>query len=104
MSSVTKRNPITTRWMTPLINGGFVEASEQAHEWRCDGCGLVWDKRNHAQDCEKRGHLAHWEAGPYGVTYVLNGVPQGNLRWYPRDAIRRERVEVQVTTREAVPA
>lgn len=90
---VTRRERRTVETMDALLSGGYVEHQYEGHLWRCDGCGLVWEKRGFAEGCAARGHVAHWMAGPYGVTYVLNGVPQGNIRYYPRDAVRREPVE-----------
>lgn len=37
-----------------------------------------------------------FEEGPYGVTMVLNGVPQGNTHYYTRQALRREAVVQQL--------
>lgn len=93
MSTVTMREARGTSWMTPTLDGGFVEAHEEkAHAWRCDGCGLVWEKRWHAETCESRKHITSFEQGPYGVSRVENGKLVGNLKWYTRRAIRREKV------------
>lgn len=92
MSDVTQREQIETTTSEPLMDGSYQERDYRAFAWRCDGCGLVWSKRHLAVDCESRNHVAAFEAGPYGGTYVLNGVLQGNLRYYPRRALRREPV------------
>ena len=95
MSTVTRREVSETSVMEPTLAGSYVETVlEQTHLWRCDGCGLVWEKRWHAQSCEERGHARSFDQGPYGVRYVENGRPVGNLRWYRRSAVRRERVGV----------
>lgn len=91
MSTVTRREANPTAIMTPTLDGGYVEHTiEAAHAWRCDGCGLVWEKRWHAEACEERGHVPSFQQGPYGVKYVENGQPVGDLRYYQRSAIRRE--------------
>ena len=95
MSNVTKREIAATEIMEPMLDGSFREATiDKSHNWRCDGCGLVWEKRWHAETCESRSHRASFEQGPYGVRYVENGRPVGDLKWYTRRAVRREKVEV----------
>lgn len=92
MASVTRLEERPTAIMEPLMDGGFVESTiEHAHLWRCDGCGLVWQKRWHAETCAERGHKPSFEQGPYGVTHVVNGRLMGNPRYYTRSAVRRDR-------------
>lgn len=90
MSKITRLERIRTTSMEPMLDGSYQEHVHDSWAWRCDGCGLVWDRKHHAAGCEARGHKARWDEGPYGVTMVLNGVPQGNLRYYTRQALRRE--------------
>jgi hypothetical protein len=93
MSKVTMQGECTTDVMQPTMDGGYVQHSYNAKLWRCEGCGLVWDKKWYAETCESRGHIPTWEQGPYGVTHVSNGVPQGNLTYYTRQAVRRDKIE-----------
>lgn len=80
-----------TAVMEPTINGDYFERTiEGAHLWMCPKCRLVWQKRWHAEQCGARGHATSFEQGPYGCTGTLNGVPQGNLTYYTRSAVRRE--------------
>jgi predicted amidophosphoribosyltransferase len=102
MSSVTKRGRVQTEAMEPLLSGGYSQRQYEGYSWRCDGCGLVWEKRNQAADCERRGHKPAYQAGPYGRCWIENGQLRGNPVFYPRRAIRRERVEAE--SREEVTA
>jgi hypothetical protein len=46
VSTVTRREARPTEIMEPTIDGGYVEYTiDQAHAWRCNGCGLVWEKQ-----------------------------------------------------------
>jgi hypothetical protein len=88
MSNVTQREQVEATMTEPLIDGGYQERTYRGFAWRCDGCGLVWEKRHQAQGCEGRNHQGRYEAGPYGG-YVENGRHVGG-RYYPRAALRRE--------------
>ena len=72
---------------------GEIECPEASTngEVQCADCGLIWEKRWHAETCgdDGRNHHASFAQGPYGVTYVLDGVPQGNIKYYTRFAIGR---------------
>jgi hypothetical protein len=93
---VTRCEERPSTFMTPLMDGGYAEhTAEQAHAWRCDGCGLVWEKRWHAETCTKRGHKTSFVQGPYGVRGVENGKLIGTPTYYTRRAIRREQVQGQ---------
>ena len=79
--------------MDALVSGGYTERTlENAGLWRCNGCGLVWTRKHQAENCEARKHVSSFQDGPYGVTYVLNGIPQGNPHYYTRKAARRDAV------------
>lgn len=93
-NAVTRRERITTQAMSPTMSGSYVQVQYDCYAWRCDTCGLVWDKKHLAVNCASRTHVQSFEDGPYGVTYVLNGVPQGNIHYYTRTAMRREKVAV----------
>jgi hypothetical protein len=95
MSNVTRREQAATEMMTATMSGNYEPHTlEYAHLWRCDGCGLVWQKRWHAETCEGRGHKTSFQQGPYGVQRVENGKAVGTLTYYTRQAVRREKVEV----------
>jgi hypothetical protein len=47
----------------------------EGHLWGCVGCGLVWDRRWHAEQCEDRNHVTRWEQ-KYGGRIGANGVQQ----------------------------
>lgn len=76
--------------MEPMLDGSYSERTFEGYAWRCDECGLVWDRRRFADSCASRGHRPSFQEGPYGVRFVLNGVPQGNIHYYTRTALRRE--------------
>ena len=90
---VTRRERIETTAMEPLLDGGVRERTYDAYAWRCDTCGLVWEKKHQAQDCTARGHKSRYQQGPYGNCWIENGVLRGNPIFYTRVAIRREPVE-----------
>lgn len=80
---------VETEIMEPMMDGTYRERAVEKFSYQCLGCGLVWAIEWHAAECGKRGHKAEWQQGPYGVTHVVNGKPMGNLKWYPRYALRR---------------
>jgi hypothetical protein len=90
VSTVTRRGKCETAAMEPTVTGNYYERSYEGYLWRCDGCGLLWTKRWHAETCESRGHKTMFKQGPYGCTGVVNGVMQGNLTWYDRVSVGRE--------------
>ena len=90
---ITKRERITAGMMSPTLEGGYVEIDFTGYAWRCDQCGLVWSRQHQAVNCERRGHVEHYESEVYGARYVENGQPVGNLHTYTRFAIRREVVK-----------
>ena len=94
MSKVVPAGNSSTSVMEPTLSGAYVERTYDCTLWRCEGCGRVWDKRWYAESCEGRGHVNSFDQGPYGCTGMVNGVPQGNLRWYTRAMIRRDPVPV----------
>jgi hypothetical protein len=93
MSSVTRRDKINTEIMEPHLTQNtfyYVETTvEQVSSWRCDGCGLVWEKKWHAESCENRDHKTSFEQR-YGGT-IVNGKHVG-YRAFVRKAMRREKV------------
>jgi hypothetical protein len=93
MSNVERlAETVETGSMEALVSGGYSERTYNAHLWKCSGCGLCWSRRRQAEDCEHRGHVARYEDGPYGVRFILNGVPQGDIHYYTRQAVRRDPV------------
>ena len=93
MSKVKNLGKTMSIKMEPVIHnlGASVEWDEQSfegHLWGCVGCGLVWDRKWHASDCEKRNHVVRW-AQRYGG-WVENGVHKGG-RSYPRIARGRNK-------------
>jgi hypothetical protein len=92
MSTVTRRERIDGRaaTMEPTLSGNYVELTiEHKYAWRCDGCGLVWERQWHAASCAERNHAPRWEQR-YGG-HVENGRHVG-FKAYPRVAMRREDV------------
>lgn len=84
----TRREMVDCPFMEPYQDGSFVATSKVGYAWRCDDCGLVWDRKHYAENCGRRQHVAHWRRG-YGATMILNGVP--NYKGFIEvDAIRRE--------------
>jgi len=64
----------------------YIERSIEGYAWACDGCGLLWEKKWHAEKCESRGHVKSFDQR-YGG-YVENGVWRGG-KAYTRFAIGR---------------
>jgi hypothetical protein len=97
--AVTRRERIDGQASTMEPNAfgnGYVELTiEHKYAWRCDGCGLVWDRKWHAESCPSRNHATRWEQR-YGGR-VENGRHVGYTA-YTRAAIRRERVEAPAAT------
>jgi hypothetical protein len=96
LRGVTRLERLRSETMDAHLAGDsvyFVEKEIENYAYRCDSCGLVWDKRHRAEQCAARGHKSSFRDGPYGVSYVLNGVPQGrNIHYYTRTALRREKL------------
>lgn len=79
--------------MEAMLDGTWRERTTKGFSWQCADCGLIWEKRWHAETCGDNGrnHRASFEQGPYGITGTLNGVPQGNIKYYTRRAVGREK-------------
>jgi hypothetical protein len=77
--------------MEPLLDGTYAEATVKGHAWKCNECGRVWDRRWVASQCAGRGHSDTITFGPYGVRYVENGLPVGELKYYTHSCLRREK-------------
>ena len=93
MSKVQNLGKTTSETMEPIVRNLEAAAEWQlstfeGHLWGCMGCGLVWDRKWHASDCEKRNHVVRW-AQRYGGR-VENGVHKGG-RSYPRIARARNK-------------
>ena len=67
MSQIKFMGITTAEIMVPIELAGegslHMEHVIDSRAYACLGenCGLVWDRKNHAIDCEKRGHLPYWE-------------------------------------------
>jgi len=96
MSKVTKAGEGDLEMMEPHVSTDsvwYVETRKPgATMWRCEGCGLVWTRRHQAEGCEGRGHVPKYEDGPYGVTAMVNGKPVGNIHYFTRYAVRRDKI------------
>jgi hypothetical protein len=93
MSNVKQMEHIETAFMTPILHGttmSYREDSGDAHAWQCLGCGLVWEKRWHAESCETRKHVPSFAQHYYSGGAVVNGVYTGRKSTYTRKALRRE--------------
>lgn len=89
--SAVRMERASTIVMEPHADGSYHEHTIQgAYLWKCSECGLVWEKKWHAESCTQRSHVESFEQGPYGVQGVVNGQPVGNLYWYTRRAVRRD--------------
>ena len=71
----------TAEIMVPFEADGLMEHVIDSRAYACLGeaCGLVWDRKHHAVECESRGHLPYWEQH-YGFLRPVS---------YPRKAIGR---------------
>jgi len=93
MSKVRNLGKTTAETMEPIVRNLSAAAewrhsTFEGHLWGCVGCGLVWDRKWHATNCEDRKHVARWEQRYGGITE--NGVHKGG-RTYPRIARGRRR-------------
>lgn len=92
---ITPRELVDCPFMEPYTDGSYVETSEVNRAWRCNACGLVWDRRHYAEHCGTRGHKATWQRG-YGATAVINGIPNykgfAEVRAMRREALDAERI------------
>jgi len=87
---ITRCERIKAGAMSPTLSGGYVEIEYDGYAWKCDGCGLVWNRQGYASTCADRGHVEQFESQLYGVTHVINNVPQGRPHSFTRYALRRE--------------
>jgi hypothetical protein len=97
MTIITRREKMAVGTMTAYMDGSFSESTYEGYLWRCDGCGLVWERHWHAEKCAERGHCdsfvqTYYGRGPGGSNAVVNGVFQGSVNTYTRRAVRREDV------------
>lgn len=63
---ITKVGRTVTGVMEPMMDGSFRETSYEGNLWRCEECGLVWDKKWYAETCAQREHATSFQQGPYG--------------------------------------
>jgi len=78
---------IDTAAMVPHFTGAELSVSyhEERYEgylWACDSCGLVWERKWHADECGERGHVLSFSQR-YGG-FVENGVWQGGSEYVRR--------------------
>ena len=91
MSKIQFIGKVSAEMMAPRISGDQVWYSEEeieARSYACLGesCGLIWDRKHHAEKCESKGHAPEWSQG-YGGK-VENGVYKPAVS-YVRRAIGR---------------
>jgi hypothetical protein len=91
--------------MEPILtpdgsDAGYVERTIEGFAWMCDDCGLIWEKKWHAETCIRRSHVRVWEQR-YGG-YVENGIHRGG-KAFPRVAIGRRPVVVRQCAHEHAP-
>jgi hypothetical protein len=93
---IKRMERMDTTWMEPMLSGDsfwYSERTEVTHRYMCRGCGLVWEKKHQARNCESRGHKTSYQDGPYGRVWVENGKLCGNPTYYTRSAVRREKLD-----------
>jgi hypothetical protein len=84
MSKVKKMEKAEVSVMMPRLDGGYEEVKVVKNLWKCTGCGLVWNMRHEAKDCEANGHKPfyvkvyggyyHGEQRVGGTTVIFNAV------------------------------
>lgn len=99
MSTVSKLERIAVEVQEALYEGGHRAATANKHAWKCDGCGLVWPMRWHAQDCEARGHVTTFSQEYHSGSLDAYGKPYPP-RIFTREALRREPAISHVTQAE----
>lgn len=97
MATVTRLERITITVMEPNLCGdtlNYYEKETGGSAWRCDECGLVWDRKSYAEGCADRGHKTNFEQTYYGRGALVNGVFTGTVTTYERRPIRQDGIRV----------
>lgn len=68
----------------------YEEVTVEKNPWKCMECGLVWQTKHEAEECEGRKHAESYTKR-YGVRYVENGRPVGGYE-VTFKAIRKEEI------------
>ncbi len=89
-------------FMEPMLDGSYTEVEVEKYPWKCKICGLVWQTREDAENCPyelkppfcpvKPPHFPTYKR-MYGVRYVENGSPRGNIYTVDFKAMRKEEPE-----------
>ena len=64
MSSIVRVGRVSTSMMEPNMMSEvdiWREVGIEANTYGCTGCGLVWDRKWYAEQCEDRNHAHTWE-------------------------------------------
>jgi hypothetical protein len=86
-------------FMEPMLDGSYTQMRTEKYPWKCKICGLIWQTREDAESCPYTRDNPFMRPKPphgasytrlYGVRYVENGVPRGNLREIAFHAMRKE--------------
>ena len=89
MSKVKYMGHVSTAMMEPRLSGQdvyYAEVDINNPSYACmdTACGLIWDRKHHAESCESRGHVSQWHQGYGGM--VEHGIYKP-AQTYPRTAI-----------------
>lgn len=80
--------------MEPRILGEDVYYSEKpvtTHIYRCDGCGLLWNKRWYADTCGERKHISVWAQTYWHRAPGFQTTGKVEPVHYPREAVGRDK-------------
>tara|TARA_Y100000310_G_scaffold249788_1_gene255910 strand:- start:1552 stop:1848 length:297 start_codon:yes stop_codon:yes gene_type:complete len=88
MSEIVKLDVVETEMMEMRLSGealnvSYEQVGIQANSYGCTGCGLVWDRKWYAEQCEDRNHVSKWEQRYGGI--VENNIHK-NYKAYQRNA------------------
>jgi len=94
VSTVTNMKSRTTHTiMEARISGDslwYSEAPVTSTTWRCNGCGLIWAIKWHAETCESRKHRATWEQVYTVRAEGFTRTGQYKQVSYPRQAVGKD--------------
>ena len=88
MSNIVKLDVVETEMMEMRFSGvelnvSYEQVGIQSNSYGCTGCGLVWDRKWYAEQCEDRNHVSKWEQRYGGI--VENNIHK-NYKAYQRNA------------------
>ena len=84
MSAIKRIGETSSGMMEPHVDSSgeatyYVKKEITATTYGCTGCGLVWDRKRYAEECESRGHSTFFTQ--YYGGYFENGKHVGGTEY-----------------------